>query len=52
MSSRQVSENAETNSYARSKFDSERILKAFFEQTNNPVIIYRPPGVFGKWSKT
>ena len=51
MSSRHVSENSEKNSYARSKYECEKILENFFEHSNNPVIIYRPPGVFGKWSK-
>lgn len=39
------------NQYARSKLKAESYLKSLFEKISNPVVIYRLPGVFGKWCK-
>jgi UDP-2-acetamido-2,6-beta-L-arabino-hexul-4-ose reductase len=39
------------NPYGRSKRDAERVVEAFANKSTNPVIIYRLPGVFGKWCK-
>lgn len=37
------------NSYGRSKLNAEHLLKALYESSGNPSIIFRLPGVFGKW---
>ena len=43
---------AENNSpYGESKKKAENILYELYERSNNPVKIYRLPGVFGKWCK-
>jgi len=39
------------NPYGQSKLAAEHMVEAFAKETNNPVMIYRLPGVFGKWSK-
>ena len=39
------------NSYGKSKLAAENALKLFSDETGNPVIIYRLPGVFGKWCR-
>lgn len=39
------------NSYGESKKESEKLLKMFSEQYGNPILIYRLPNIFGKWSK-
>lgn len=39
------------NAYGKSKIKAENILKNLNEINNNPIIIYRLPGVFGKWCK-
>jgi UDP-2-acetamido-2,6-beta-L-arabino-hexul-4-ose reductase len=39
------------NYYGRSKLASEVYVEALSENFNNPVVIYRLPGVFGKWCK-
>ena len=39
------------NPYGISKKEAETILKEYHEKTYAPVLIYRLPGVFGKWSK-
>ena len=39
------------NAYGRSKQQAERHLAALSETNGNPVIIYRLPNVFGKWSR-
>jgi len=47
-SSTQAEEN---NPYGKSKLAAENVLKDLQKNNKNPVIIYRLPGVFGKWSK-
>jgi UDP-2-acetamido-2,6-beta-L-arabino-hexul-4-ose reductase len=37
--------------YGKSKLAAEEIIKNYAMKTNNPTIIYRLPGVFGKWCK-
>lgn len=39
------------NPYGRSKKDSENSLRVLFDETENPVQIFRLPNVFGKWSR-
>jgi UDP-2-acetamido-2,6-beta-L-arabino-hexul-4-ose reductase len=39
------------NPYGRSKLAAERVLQALSRDGGNPVVVYRLPGVFGKWSK-
>ena len=41
----------EDNPYGKSKLAAEIALQELQKKKNNPVIIYRLPGVFGKWSK-
>jgi UDP-2-acetamido-2,6-beta-L-arabino-hexul-4-ose reductase len=47
-SSRQASED---NLYGQSKFAAEEVLKDLSLTNGNEILIYRLPGVFGKWSK-
>lgn len=51
----QLSDNPDdsntNSSYSRSKKDAETLLENFSESNNSPIIIYRLPGVFGKWCK-
>jgi len=39
------------NLYGKSKLTAEQLIKSFVNETQNSVLIYRLPGVFGKWSK-
>ncbi len=39
------------NPYGNSKLASEKILLNFHKDTDNPIYIYRLPGVFGKWCR-
>jgi UDP-2-acetamido-2,6-beta-L-arabino-hexul-4-ose reductase len=39
------------NLYGQSKRAAEQVVEAFSRETGNPVVIYRLPGVFGKWCK-
>jgi UDP-2-acetamido-2,6-beta-L-arabino-hexul-4-ose reductase len=39
------------NIYGRSKLAAENIIEDFVAETSNSAVIYRLPGVFGKWSK-
>lgn len=39
------------NPYGRSKLSGERAVEALAASTGNPALIYRLPGVFGKWSR-
>jgi UDP-2-acetamido-2,6-beta-L-arabino-hexul-4-ose reductase len=39
------------NPYGQSKRAAEQVVMAFAGETGNPVVIYRLPGVFGKWCK-
>ncbi len=39
------------NPYGRSKLAAEQTMQALASENNNPVAIYRLPGVFGKWCK-
>ena len=39
------------NHYGRSKLNAEKELQALANTTGNPCIIFRLPGVFGKWCK-
>ena len=39
------------NLYGKSKLAAEQLIKSFVSETQNSVLIYRLPGVFGKWSK-
>jgi UDP-2-acetamido-2,6-beta-L-arabino-hexul-4-ose reductase len=42
---------ARDNPYGRSKLAAERALEAHAARTGAPVVIYRLPGVFGKWCR-
>ncbi|MDB3961764.1 NAD-dependent epimerase/dehydratase family protein [Paracoccaceae bacterium] len=39
------------NPYGLSKLAAERAIKRLVEKTDNPSVIFRLPGVFGKWCK-
>ena len=39
------------NAYGKSKLEAELTLKKLESDTENPIHIYRLPGVFGKWCK-
>lgn len=39
------------NPYGRSKLAAEAAVKALANETGNPCVIFRLPGVFGKWCK-
>lgn len=39
------------NPYGRSKLAAEQAVQALAEATDNPVVVFRLPGVFGKWCK-
>lgn len=39
------------NPYGRSKLAAEHAVESLAEETGNPVVIFRLPGVFGKWCK-
>ena len=39
------------NPYGRSKLAAEQVVQALAESTGNPCVIFRLPGVFGKWCK-
>jgi UDP-2-acetamido-2,6-beta-L-arabino-hexul-4-ose reductase len=39
------------NPYGVSKIAAEKILEQYSKDNSSPVIIYRLPGVFGKWAK-
>jgi UDP-2-acetamido-2,6-beta-L-arabino-hexul-4-ose reductase len=39
------------NPYGRSKLEAEGAVRALSAKTHNPCIIFRLPGVFGKWSR-
>ncbi len=39
------------NEYGRSKLAAEQAFESLAQDTDNPVTIYRLPGVFGKWCK-
>ena len=39
------------NPYGRSKLDAEQAVKALAQVTSNPCVVFRLPGVFGKWCK-
>ena len=39
------------NPYGNSKRAAEQVLEEFANETGNPTVIYRLPGVFGKWCK-
>lgn len=39
------------NPYGRSKLAAEKALEELANTTNNPCLVYRLPGVFGKWCK-
>jgi len=39
------------NPYGASKKAAEEVLKSYQTKTGNDVVIYRLPGVFGKWSR-
>jgi UDP-2-acetamido-2,6-beta-L-arabino-hexul-4-ose reductase len=39
------------NPYGRSKLAAEEVVEAMANKTGNPCIIFRLPGVFGKWCK-
>jgi UDP-2-acetamido-2,6-beta-L-arabino-hexul-4-ose reductase len=42
---------AHDNPYGKSKLAAEQLAEALAYETNNSTIIYRLPGVFGKWCK-
>ena len=39
------------NAYGRSKLAAEEVVRALAKETDNPCLIFRLPGVFGKWCK-
>lgn len=39
------------NPYGRSKLSAERALEEYAARTGTPAVIYRLPGVFGKWCR-
>jgi len=39
------------NPYGKSKLDAEQLVEAFVRETANSAVIYRFPGIFGKWCK-
>lgn len=39
------------NPYGRSKLEAEQVVQALAEATGNPCVVFRLPGVFGKWCK-
>jgi UDP-2-acetamido-2,6-beta-L-arabino-hexul-4-ose reductase len=39
------------NAYGRSKLAAERAVEKLAEETGNPIVVFRLPGVFGKWCK-
>jgi UDP-2-acetamido-2,6-beta-L-arabino-hexul-4-ose reductase len=39
------------NPYGRSKFAAEEVVRALAQATDNPCVVFRLPGVFGKWCK-
>ena len=39
------------NDYGRSKLSAEKVLQKLSLENDNPVIIFRLPGVFGKWCR-
>ncbi len=39
------------NEYGKSKLEAENFLKDLNKKNGNPILIYRLPGVFGKWCK-
>ena len=39
------------NPYGRSKLAAEQVLEAYASRTGTPAVIYRLPGVFGKWCR-
>jgi len=39
------------NPYGKSKLEAEKIIKILATTSNVPCVVYRLPGVFGKWSK-
>ena len=39
------------NPYGRSKLAAEKALEAYASRTGTPTVIYRLPGVFGKWCR-
>lgn len=39
------------NAYGRSKLAAEQAVQALAQDTQNPVVAFRLPGVFGKWCK-
>jgi UDP-2-acetamido-2,6-beta-L-arabino-hexul-4-ose reductase len=45
------SQAGKDNPYARSKLAAETMVRKLSSETQNPVIIYRLPNVFGKWCK-
>lgn len=42
---------ARDNAYGRSKLAAEQAVQALVEATGNPAVVFRLPGVFGKWCK-
>lgn len=40
------------NPYGRSKLAAEEAVQALARETDNPCVIFRLPGVFGKWCKS
>lgn len=39
------------NPYGQSKRSAEQVVEQMASKTGNPVVVYRLPGVFGKWCK-
>lgn len=45
------SQAAQDNPYGRSKLQAEQLLEAFVGRRGSAAVIYRLPGVFGKWCR-
>lgn len=39
------------NLYGRSKLEAEKVVRSLSESTGNPCVVFRLPGVFGKWCR-
>src|SRR5688500_6342720 len=44
-------QTAQDNPYGRSKLAAEQALETYSTSTGTPAVIYRLPGVFGKWCR-
>ena len=51
LSSHQCLEDSPEESYPRMKWECENLLSELSKELGNPLTIFRPPGIFGKWSR-